>query len=89
MSNVLILLIGGNPLPNYVTARYMMDSKRNDKEVLPVPDKFILLHSKSTKKYAEIIKEKIGLTGYEPLADLDNNERSRKTIIENNYGKVR
>ena len=88
MSNVLILLIGGNPLPNYVTAKYMIDKTRNDQKALPVPDRFILLHSESTKKYAEIIKEKMGLTGYEPLADLDNNERSRKTIIEKITNKL-
>jgi hypothetical protein len=88
LGNLLILLVGGNPLPNYVTARYMIDRKRNDQEALPVPDKFILLHSKNTKKYAEIIKEKIGLTGYEPLADLGNNERSRKTIIGKIKGKL-
>lgn len=82
MSNVLILLIGGNPLPNYVTAKYMLDETRNDKEFLPVPDKFILLHSNTTIKYAQKIKEKMRLSGYDPFANLGDNERSRKTIIE-------
>ena len=82
MSNVLILLIGGNPLPNYVTAKYMLDSKRNDQEALPVPDKFILLHSNTTRDYAQKIKEKMRLTGYGHLVNLGDDERNQKTIIE-------
>lgn len=82
MSNVLILLIGGNPLPNYVTAKYMLDRTRKDTEILPVPDKVLLLYSNITKDYAQKIKGKMGLTGHGYLVNLGDNERSRKTIIE-------
>ena len=82
MSNVLILLIGGNPLPNYVTAKYMLDETRNDTEALPVPDNFILLHSNITKDYAQKIKEKMKLTGYGTFVNLGDDERSKEKISE-------
>ena len=60
----------------------MLDITRTDQEALPVPDKFILLHSNITNNYAQKIKEKMGLTGYDSLVNLGDDERGKEKIIE-------
>jgi len=53
--NVLILLLGGNPLPNYVVARYLLIKDREDDAFLPVPEKIIFVTTKLTEKYYDSI----------------------------------
>jgi len=56
--NVLILLLGGNPLPNYVVVRYLlMDAdERKDTQEIPVPDKIIFIYSNRTENLFRNIK---------------------------------
>lgn len=49
--NILILLIGSNPLPNYIVADYLLNEERNDQKELPIPDTLILIHSNGTKDF--------------------------------------
>ena len=55
--NILCLLIGANPLPNYVVAKYLLMDDRKDKEELPKPDKIVFIHSKDTTGFAENIQK--------------------------------
>lgn len=48
--NILILLVGSNPLPNYIVGGYLMKKGRAEADALPEPDKIILVHSKDTEK---------------------------------------
>ena len=49
--NILILLLGGNPLPNYVTARYLLMKDREETEIIPIPEKIILVSTPRTETY--------------------------------------
>lgn len=53
--NLLILLIGSNPLPNYVVGNYLLNPDRTDTNELPIPDTLIMIHSKGTKDFANNI----------------------------------
>ncbi len=55
--HLLVLLVGGNPLPNYMTAKYLLLKDRKDKGRLPVPDALLLMYSSDTKLLADGIKE--------------------------------
>jgi len=55
--DILILLVGSNPLPNYVVGSYVVNKKRKDKEKMPVPDTIILVHSDKTKIFAEKLND--------------------------------
>ena len=46
--NLLILSIGSNPIPNYITAAYLLNKDRDDREYLPVPEKIIFVYSDET-----------------------------------------
>ncbi len=59
MANILILLIGGNPLPNYVVADYLLMDNRNDKEKLPVPDIILFVHTEDTEIFVNKIQSKL------------------------------
>ena len=72
--NILILLIGGNPLPNYVVARYLLMDGRDDEQELPKPDKIILICSKRTKRFESTIKER-----------LEQNEKFSKNNVIKGY----
>jgi len=49
----LLLLMGSNPLPNYVSSAYLLDSARDDLDPLPLPGTVIFLHSSQTLPFAE------------------------------------
>lgn len=55
--HLLVLLVGGNPLPNYMTAKYSLLKDRKDKGRLPVPDAMLLMYSTDTQFLANGIKE--------------------------------
>lgn len=59
--DVLILLFGGNPMPNFVTAKYLLDEKRDDLEDLSVPGKFVFVYSGETKKFKDSLTSCLGL----------------------------
>ncbi|MEK7275624.1 MAG: hypothetical protein AAB110_10240 [Candidatus Desantisbacteria bacterium] len=61
MTDVLVLLIGGNPLPNYVVAKYLLLEGRDDDQHIPIPDKIIFIHSGDTEPFAKKIMEKLSL----------------------------
>lgn len=54
--NLLILLIGSNPLPNYVVASYLLNPRRQDKDTLPMIDKIMFVVSEETLSFAKNIK---------------------------------
>jgi len=56
--NLLILLIGSNPLPNYVVASYLLNKSRDNfekNEKLKIPDKILSVYSSQTEKYKDNI----------------------------------
>lgn len=85
--NILILLIGSNPLPNYVVASYLMKSGRSDSNELPKPDKIIMVHSEKTKNFAENIINK--LENHGERVNLENYERDPKVITKKIQKKLR
>lgn len=81
--NVLILLIGGNPLPNYITAKYLLTKGREDESDLPVPDKIVFVYSKSTEIFKKSIITQLALDEKQHVIpiNLDANERDPETIM--------
>lgn len=61
MINILVLLIGGNPLPNYVVAKYLLLDGRDDNRQIPVPNRIIFIHSGDTEPFAKKIMKKLSL----------------------------
>lgn len=59
--DVLILLFGGNPMPNFVTAKYLLNEKRKDMEELPVPGKFVFVYSRETERFKNSLTSCLGL----------------------------
>lgn len=82
MMNILICLIGSNPLPNYVVSKYLMMEERDDNMEIPVPDKVFFLHSTDTEKYAKNIRNKIEQKNKVLLVNLGDNEREQEIIMK-------
>ena len=58
MVNHLVLLMGENPLPNYVVAKYLLsDSYEPEDRQLPKPDKIWIFHSEQTERGAQNLCE--------------------------------
>jgi len=53
--NLLILSIGSNPLPNYITVAYLLNQERDDIKELPVPDNVMFVYSSDTEKFKDTI----------------------------------
>ena len=53
--DVLLLLMGGNPLPNYITADYTLKSHRVDQDDLPSPGKIIFVSTDKTENFFQSI----------------------------------
>ncbi|MCU0288507.1 MAG: hypothetical protein MUF15_19195 [Acidobacteria bacterium] len=49
--DILILLLGGNPLPNFIVADYLLNLNRVDQDDLPVPSKILLVSTERTEKF--------------------------------------
>ena len=78
--DILILLVGSNPLPNYVVGSYLMNKKRKDKEKMPVPDTIILVHSDKTKIFAEKLNYEFKKLADIQYIDLKNKENDPECI---------
>lgn len=61
MKNLLVLLIGSNPLPNYVVALYLLNRDRSDSIKIPVPDKILFVCSHDTELFLAKIVEQLAL----------------------------
>ncbi len=79
--HVLILLIGGNPLPNYVVAKYLLEQNRPEEKTLPVPDKLILVYSEKTRRFITPIIQELPDCQKEQV-DLESNERTPHIIVQ-------
>lgn len=55
--NLLILSIGSNPMPNFITAKYLLNEDRdgNEKIKIPFPDKILFIYSSDTAKFKNAI----------------------------------
>ena len=82
--NILICLIGSNPLPNYIVTKYALLDKNkrvNDWDKIPVPDKILFLHSKDTADIADnIIKFNEKFKSIIHKISLGENQRSKEYI---------
>ncbi len=81
MENALVLLIGSNNIPNYVTAKYLLNPERKDTKELPVPEKLVLVFSEETKKFRDSLVDSLGI-GFEKIVDvhLGSDERKHSVI---------
>lgn len=89
MNNVLICLIGSNPLPIFLVCQYLNSDKREEEEkkILPKPDKYIFLCSEETMIFAEKLQEKCKLFGKLDIVKVDK-ERDPRDIKSKLYGKL-
>jgi hypothetical protein len=60
--DIWILLLGGNPLPNFVAAGYLLKLDREDTDIMPVPDTIVLVYSSRTEDFYYTITESERLT---------------------------
>ncbi len=62
MVNVLISLVGSNPIPVYCLNKYLLGEYRTNEELerIPKPNKLLFVFSDDTKKYYEGIKKRLG-----------------------------
>lgn len=79
--DVLVLLIGSNNIPNFVTAQYLLMPDRDDVEELPVPGKLFLVYSGDTEKFKESLVECLKVT-CDKIVDvpLGSDERNHEAI---------
>jgi hypothetical protein len=61
--NLLILSVGSNPMPNFITAAYLLCNERDESELekLPKPDKILFVYSSGTEKFKNSIIHKLDL----------------------------
>ena len=83
--NVLILLLGGNPLPNYVVTDYLLNPERDDENNLPIPSKIIFVSTKRSEKFytpiRSLLREKHPENGCDFLMKrLEENHRDPEFI---------
>lgn len=58
--NILVSLIGSNPLPIYILCRYLeLENRGEDKDILPDVDKYLFVYSDDTKVYYDSIIENL------------------------------
>lgn len=50
-----VVLVGSNPLPCYIQIAYLLNSKRDDHDLLATPDKYLFVYSEETQNYYENI----------------------------------
>lgn len=86
--NVLISLVGSNPLPIYVVAKYasMKNRSEEDKLILPVPDKHLFVYTDNTKQYYKNLKHIFGEKDRElkintDFINLENKQHNSQEII--------
>lgn len=80
--DILILLVGENPLPNWVVAKYLLVTGRPDQQLLPRPSKIILLHSHDTQQMAKNLHTNLKalVSGNIFLVNIGENERDAQAI---------
>ncbi len=85
-TNILVLNVGGNPLPNYIVAKYCLMNRTNVDKI-PKPDRIIFIYSKFTKKFFYTIR---AVLGSDNSINLTNIEIKEINIKENsrNYEKI-
>ena len=87
--NILILLVGSNPLPSYIVGDYLMKKGRAEaKKALPEPGKIILVHSKDTEKFAKRVSNKLNIQPEPEYVDLNTDERNPCVIVKGIQGKL-
>lgn len=85
--NLLIVTVGGSPMPIYLTIRYLLDKDRNDHDELPTPDIIVPIFSSSTKEQYSNIKKLINnhhsnqSISFKEI-DLANNFRDHDYIVD-------
>jgi len=77
--NLMVLLIGGNPLPNYISTVYFM-KHHNDETIIPIPSNIYLIHSRKTEAFSRAIKDllianKIVLHGQINMINIEKDQR--------------
>ncbi|MBN2009971.1 hypothetical protein JW960_11565 [candidate division KSB1 bacterium] len=55
--HILILLIGGNPLPNFVITKYLFEERNIDDNIKIKPDLILLIHTTETERFARKLKK--------------------------------
>ena len=79
--NALVLLIGSNNIPNFVTAQYLLKPNRDDVEDLPVPEKLFLVYSRDTEKFRASLELCLKVTRDKIVdVDLGGDERNHEAI---------
>ncbi len=84
----LVLLIGTNPLPNYVVAKYFIINNSNLENIWMVCSERVL-NQKSTKEYAEVLKELLEDSKHEFPELIIVSDVDSKSSIELGLEKIR
>jgi len=62
MTEILILSVGSNPMPNFIVADYLLTENRKERDILPKPNKIMFVYSSGengTEKFKKTICQKI------------------------------
>ena len=90
--NLLILSIGSNPMPNYITAKYLLHENRKELECknLPKPDMVMFVYSSRTEKFKEKIAAQLDLNQDQSLGvNLENKFREFEEIKQKVLEKLK
>lgn len=79
--NALILLIGSNPLPNYIVAKYLTGIEEDIEAKLIKPDLIILVHTTETERFARQIQSVLNLLADIKIEEIKLEENGRKPKI--------
>jgi hypothetical protein len=87
--NITILLIGSNPIPNYVALSYLMKKERDDTDIAATPDEVWMMYSKDTKVFADaIVRETKIEEKMLQRIDLGNEQRNGNEIMKRFGNKI-
>ena len=91
--NMLVLLIGSNNIPNYVAAKYLLESGRDDNAELPVPERLVLVFSHETEKFKESLLDCLEISREKvvevPLGSDEHHHENIKKLIQSNLEQQR
>lgn len=89
MGNILVLLVGSNPLPNFIVAQYLLSRQRDsyERKQLPCFDKIFFVFSSKTARFKDSIVQQLGLNSEQIIGvNLENKIRDfdyiEKKVLE-------
>lgn len=77
----LILLMGSNPIPNYIIAKYLTEIEKYGEVKFNIPDLIVFVHTSKTARFARQIQSVLNLSSDFEIQEVKLDEDGRKPKI--------